>query len=415
MSTPHWLPNRTSQEACDAALRNFERSYGYSATGVWAAPGRVNLIGEHVDYAGGICLPFALEQSTYVAISPRDDDTIRIESWLPSHSEPAKAELRAGNLGPGEISGWLGYALGPIWALREAGLLSPSARGYDVAIVSDVPLGSGLSSSAAIECAVASAVVELEKGDGALADDATRTAIIQAAIRAENEVVGASTGGLDQNISLQGKSGFALAIDFSTGQSYHVPCDLESHDLAILVIDSNAPHSLADGQYASRRGIIDAVTHYCQASTLRDIGDDTAIYAAAQQWATSTGADPDCTNRRVRHVVTEISRTLDAIESLKRADFQAFGCAMYASHKSLKEDYEVTVPQLDLIVDTAKDYGAIGARMTGGGFGGSAIALVPRAEVHPMAQAISRSFAQAEFAPPAFLQATPSPGARRER
>lgn len=391
----------------------FAAQYGADPTGVWAAPGRVNLIGEHVDYAGGVCLPFALNQRTYVAASPREDERIRICSVLPGDSEPVATECAAGSLGPGDIEGWVGYALGPIWALREAGTLPSDPRGYDLAIVSEVPLGSGLSSSAAIECAVGSAVVELELGSESLADPSVRSELIAAAIRAENDVVGASTGGLDQSIAMSGQSGHALKIDFLHGETMQVPFDLDGHGLAILIIDSKAPHSLADGQYASRRGVIDAVAASAEAPTLRAIGDADAIEAAARAWAEKEGYDLDVALRRVRHVSSEIDRTLHAIELLRNDDFEGFGADMYASHASLRDDYEVTVPQLDLIVDTAREFGAIGARMTGGGFGGSAIALVRREDVEPLSQRIAQAFEDAHFDPPAFLAATPSEGARR--
>lgn len=391
----------------------FSERYGMPPTGVWAAPGRVNLIGEHVDYAGGVCLPFALNQCTYVAVAPREDQRIRVCSLLPETDEVLVAECVADALGPEDIEGWVGYALGPIWALRASGTLPAEARGYDLAVVSEVPVGSGLSSSAAIECAVGSAIVELELGAEKLRDEETRRAIIAAAMRAENEVVGASTGGLDQTIAMGAEPGHALSIDFHRGETAQVPCDLDAHGLAILIVDSKAPHSLADGQYASRRGVIDAVAAFAGVSTLREIGDTQAIADAAKKWAEREDYDLDVTLRRVRHVTSEIERTLRAIELLRREDFRGFGRAMDESHNSLRDDYEVTVPQLDLIVDTAREFGALGARMTGGGFGGSAIALVQKEDVEPLARSIAEAFAAAAFDPPAFLTAIPSEGARR--
>ncbi|WP_414437138.1 galactokinase [Corynebacterium xerosis] len=415
-----WSPTRDDATGAADATALFKTAFDASPAGVWAAPGRVNLIGEHVDYAGGICLPFALSQRTWVAVSPREDGLYRLVSDM-GGGQPQVVEIGVDEVGPGSPSDWTGYVVGAIWAQQEAGLLPKQLGGFDIAVTSDVPIGGGLSSSAALECSAALAAHELTVGPiGGPADEAgsdVRSGLVAACIRAENEVVGASTGGLDQRISLFGQSGNALAIDYADDSAVQVPCDLPSHGLAILVIDTKAPHFLADGQYASRRGVIDAVTGGLGVGSLRECDD---ALGAAAEWAAANV--PDGTDagewertvvKRVRHVVSEIERTAKAIGQLKAGDMAGFAESMCASHASLRDDYEVTCPELDLAVDTARSHGAVGARMTGGGFGGSAIALVDAAHVQPIADAIAGAYAVAGFRPPEFLAAVPSAGAEK--
>lgn len=385
----------------------FEETFGEKPEGVWAAPGRVNLIGEHVDYAGGICLPFALSQRTYAALRLRNDGRVHVASILPEAEDVSLFDIALAEVGPGHPSNWAGYVVGSIWAAMQQGVLPADFPGCDIALVSEVPLGAGLSSSAALECSVALGVYELFVGP---ADDDVRLRLVAACISAENDVVGASTGGLDQRISLLGTPGNALAIDYSDDSTRHIPCDLDAAGLAILVINTNAPHTLADGQYASRRGIIDAVSAGLGV-TLREVPN---AEAAAVEWARSAmPGEEDVVRRRVRHVVSEIARTARAIEELEACDFEAFGRSMVESHASLRDDYEVTVIELDSAVDAALKAGALGARMTGGGFGGSAIALVCDSEVEATKQAVLQAAADAGIATPSFLVAVPSAGASR--
>ncbi|WJZ02929.1 galactokinase [Corynebacterium freiburgense] len=383
----------------------FKDMFGYEPEGEWAAPGRVNLIGEHVDYAGGICLPFALSQRTYAAMSLRKDGRVRLVSRMPGEDIAHEFEIALAEVGPGNPANWAGYAVGSIWAAMEQGTLPTNFPGCDIALVSDVPLGAGLSSSAALECSVALGAYELFVGP---ADHAVRMDLIHACITAENSVVGASTGGLDQRISLMGQAGHALAIDYADDSTEQIPCDLDAVDLAILVINTNAPHSLADGQYASRRGIIDAASEGL-GDTLRNIPN--AEEAAVAWAAKAMPGDEELVRRRVRHVVTEIERTARAIEELKAGDFAAFGQSMIQSHASLRDDYEVTVIELDTAVDAALAAGALGARMTGGGFGGSAIALVHADKIEATKQAVLEAAEERGLATPEFLVAVPSAGA----
>lgn len=418
-----WMPARSRDAAADDATALFRDHFGAEPAGCWAAPGRVNLIGEHVDYAGGICLPFALAHSTVVAAAPRDDAILRVVSAPVGggDGEPLAAEVDLRRVGPDGPRSWTGYVAGAVWAAAQAGIApvldDGAPRGLDAAIVSDVPLGAGLSSSAALECSAALAAVEL--GAGREATEEERRILVPACMRAENEVVGASTGGLDQRVSVFGRAGAALAIDFLEDSDEQVPFDVAAHDLAVLVIDTNAPHTLADGQYASRRGVIDGVTEQAGVATLREAADPGA---AADAWAAGTvpeGATAeewrDVVVRRVRHVLSEIRRTAAAIGELRDGDFPAFGRSMCASHTSLRDDYEVTCPELDLAVDEAMAAGALGARMTGGGFGGSSIALLPAGEAESVAARIAGAFASAGFAEPRFAVAVPSDGAARVR
>lgn len=404
----NWFSTRSNEQAIADVTALFREHFTEPA-GVWSAPGRVNLIGEHVDYAGGICLPFALSQRTYVAAALNHDGVYRVVSQFGvenTQAETMHTEIAMDQVCPGYPDNWAGYVVGTVWA---AGLEVP---GLDIAIVSDVPVGAGLSSSAALECSVALAAADLSK------TTIDRTALMHAAIRAENEVVGASTGGLDQRIALFAEPGHALAIDFATDSTHQVPFQIADRGLAVLITNTNAPHSLADGQYASRRAVVDGVT--------ADLGVESLHYAdnaeaASARWASANnpeGVDAAAwqatVGKRVRHIVSEIARTATAIEQLRAGDLAGFGESMQASHASLRDDYEVSVAQLDVSVDVAMQHGALGARMTGGGFGGSSIALLPSENVEVAAEAIARAFAEAGFAEPEFAVALPGAGARRE-
>lgn len=405
---PNWFTTRTDEELATAARRLFMATFaedeaGAAApepVGVWAAPGRVNLIGEHIDYAGGASIPFALEQNTAVAVRPRTDGAIRIASEF--DGSVAQACVPLSSVKPGHPADWAGYVAGAIWAAVEADLLR--CDGLDVAIVSDVPVGSGLSSSAALECSIAVAAYELDHGH--LPDDAARAGLVEACIRAENEVVGASTGGLDQNASLFGQRGKALFLDFATGAVERIPFDIASQDLVLLIADTNAPHTLSDGQYASRRGVIDDVQS-AAGCTIRDI-PDAVDFAAIVAEKSSDSAE--LYQRRVRHVVEETERTLSAASALCASDMDTFRQLMRDSHVSLRDLYEVTTPELDSAFKAA---GELGARMTGGGFGGAVIALIGKDDVDATAQAIEEAAAQQGFPAPTFVVARPGEGARR--
>ena len=376
----------------------FRDLHGANPDGVWAAPGRVNLIGEHTDYNGGLCLPLALPHRTFVALRRRDDDAVSLASAEPSAEGPWTGRL--GDIAPGAVTGWLGYPVGVAWALRQEGY---PVHGFDVVVESCVPVGAGLSSSAALECAVAVALDE-SFDLGLAASDVGRARLAAACVRAENEIAGVPTGGMDQTASLRTKADHALLLDTSDGAVRHVPLGLAAAGLALLVIDTRAPHQLADGQYAERREACEASAARLCVTTLREVADLDAAVAAL---------DTDVARRRVRHVVTEIARVRDVVALLDEGRVAEIGPLLDSSHVSLRDDYEVSCPELDLAVDTARSSGALGARMTGGGFGGSAIALVPTDAIGRVADAVTAAFADAGFAPPGFLIARPSSSAAR--
>ena len=393
--TLKWIESRGDEKLAAAGSELFQSEFGYHESGIYAAPGRVNLIGEHIDYAAGASIPFALPHSTAVAAAPRDDGRIRAVS----EAGMLRDEAALADVAPGSPSGWLGYVAGTVWALY------PECAGFDFAIVSDVPLGSGLSSSAALECSVVLAAFDLMEGREPT--DSDRHRMVEAAIRAENEVVGASTGGLDQNASVFARAGEALFIDFYTSQTKRVPFDLEESGNALVIADTNAPHTLSDGQYASRRGLIDRVMADMGANGLRE---GTSPVVAARQWAETAGEDADLVERRVRHVVEETHRTIKAADALEARDFDIFRDLMRDSHVSLRDDYQVTTPELDCAFAAA---GETGARMTGGGFGGAVIALVAEDEVNTVAQKIADAAAREHFPEPTFYVGLPGQGARK--
>lgn len=446
---PDWWTTRSDEQLAADARALFATSFGEDAhcEGVWAAPGRVNLIGEHVDYAGGMSVPFALPQNTAAAVGRRTDRLLRLVS-VPAGVASAQVtdvvEVSLDDIGPGRPSGWAGYAAGAVWAGLQDGVI-PTCDGLDIALVSDVPLGAGLSSSAALECSVALAAFELATERPPEADELS--ALVAACIRAENEVVGASTGGLDQRSSFYGRAGTALAVDFLSDTVEAVPCDLAAVGLSLLIINTNAQHRLVDGQYASRRGVIDAVSDHLGVRTLGETlagaPDTAALEDAVTSWSTSrqardllggseeTGqvAQDEVTRtalRRVRHVVEEIRRTReDAVPMLRggrafpvdggASGEQSLGDLMNDSHASLRDLYEVTVPELDSAQDVAMACGALGARMVGGGFGGSVIALVGQDDVAQVATGVTEEAARRGFPAPTFFTAEPSAGARRIR
>ncbi|ALE34179.1 hypothetical protein IY73_00980 [Lawsonella clevelandensis] len=427
--------------SADAAAQLFADTYGYEPTGVWSAPGRVNVIGEHVDYAGGICLPFAINRRTYCAAALREDGVIRLASRLPYSRKASRWEGKLAEIGPGNPSSWPGYPAGVIWSMWQdadaIGVNLTENSGFDMVFVSDVPLAAGLSSSAAIELAAACAVFDLtgpglESLDEGRLDEPSNH-LIAACIRAENDVVGASTGGLDQSVSFRGRVGEVLELDMGENAVAEVPFDLDSNGLAILVMNTNAPHSLSDGQYASRRAVVDRVMEGLNVTAPHR---EHKLVDRAVEWAaTQTEAEKkkgkqawlDLVARRMRHIVTESRRTESLVQALRKgalgdpkdADavrgLEQVGGLMTASHESLRDDYEVSCPELDSAVDAALECGAWGARMTGGGFGGSAIALINAEDVDKVGKAVLASAAQLGLATPSFLVAVPSEGAGRDK
>ncbi len=380
-----------------AVADQFARAFGGAPEGVWRAPGRVNLIGEHVDYNAGLCMPIALPHSTFAAVRRRDDGRVRLVS-AQQPDEPWEGPLT--EIAPGSPPGWAGYLAGVLWALREDGVDVP---GVDVAVDSAVPMGAGLSSSAALECSLALAVAELVGLD---TDDDGRAALAAACVRAENEIALASTGGLDQTVSLRARAGHALLLDCRDHHVEHAPLDLDEAGLALLVCDTRAPHRLVQSEYAARRRDCTRAAELLGVTTLREVED---LDDAERR----LGASDPALVPRVRHVVTEIARVREFTDLL-RADLLAdVGPLMDASHESLRDDYEVSSAELDLAVETARAAGAFGARMTGGGFGGSIVALVPAGDLGAVSAAVETAFADAGLALPAFVRAVAAAAAER--
>jgi galactokinase len=376
----------------DDAEATFRREFGTAPTGLWAAPGRVNLIGEHTDYNDGFVLPFALPQRTVAAAGPAPAGT-----WTVSSTD-AEGEISFGHTEPGEVTGWAGYPAGVVWALRETGFDVPGAR---IALSSDVPVGAGVSSSAALESAVLTALVDLGDLDLPLEK---RPAVAQ---RAENQYVGVPSGILDQSASIRCQEGKALFLDCRSLEVEQIPFDLAAAGLAILVINSNAPHQHVDGEYGARRKSCEAAAAALGVRALRDVSVDELPAALAR-------LDDDVMRRRVRHVVTEDQRVLDTVALLRAGSVREIGPLLTASHESMRVDFEITVDQVDVAVRAALGAGAYGARMTGGGFGGSAIALVPAAIVDDVSSAIRDAFRDEMRTPPEISSVVPGPGARRD-
>jgi galactokinase len=370
----------------------FRERTGRDPEGVWAAPGRVNLIGEHTDYNDGFVLPAAIDRLVLVAAGRRAGGRLRL--WSLQAEPPADLELAG--IGPGTVGGWAAYPAGVAWALGQAGV---ELGGADLVVDGDVPAGSGLSSSAALECATATALADL---GGAGLD---RAALAGLARRAENEVVGVPSGVMDQMVSMLGRAGHALFLDTRSLGAEQVPLPLEAAGLCLVVIDTRAGHRLVDGAYADRRAACQAAAAVLGVPALRD-----ATPALLERYATALG-DPGL--RRARHVVTENARVLAAVELLRAGDLDRLGPLLAASHASLRDDYEVSSPELDTAVEAAVAAGAVGARMTGAGFGGSAIALVETALAGRVADRARDTFAAAGFGPPQVTAVVPSDGARR--
>lgn len=402
-----WSAALSAEEGRKLAAQLFEETFGYQPQDVWSAPGRVNVIGEHVDYNGGPCLPIALPHRAFIAYSPREDRLLRLVS---PQTREAVDELDLDRIAPrgceGEVSGWAAYLSGVAWALEKSGY--GPLHGFDAALYSCVPRGGGLSSSAALECAMAVAIDEAENlglaGPLSAPNDQGRAILVECARMAENQIAGANTGGLDQTASLRCLSGHALALDCRDMSVEHIPFDLESQGLALLVIDTRAAHSLADGQYGQRRADCEEAARQLGVDQLVDIED---LEAATQ------ALSDERLIKRMRHVVSEIARTRALIELLQEGllegdRLKVVGALMNDSHDSLRDDYEVSCLELDVAVDAARAAGAYGARMTGGGFGGSAIALVDRELLEETAQAVAQAYSERGLGAPAFIVAVPS-------
>jgi galactokinase len=372
----------------------FAAAFGRAPQTVWAAPGRVNVIGEHTDYNDGFSLPIALPMVTTAAVAARDDDRL----GLASAQRPGEiVEVDRAELAPGSVEGWAAYVAGAVWALGQAG---HTVGAFDILIDGAVPEGSGLSSSAALECAVVGALAQLA------GLDISRPDLARVARHIENDFVGAPTGIMDQMASLLCEEHHALLLDARSLDVTQVPFGLVAEGLSLLVIDTRAPHTHVDSEYAARRRTCEEAARILGVPALRDVPQE------ALEGHGLDRLDP-VARRRVRHVVTENARVLRTVELLEHGRVREIGPLLTASHASLRDDYEVSVPELDVAVDAALRAGVYGARMTGGGFGGSAIALADTDRLGRVQTAVEAAYADHSFTAPRFFPAVPSAGARR--
>ena len=373
----------------------FESTLDRPPAGVWSAPGRVNLIGEHTDYNGGYVLPFAINLRTEAAAARRSDHRLSAQSL----QRPGEViEFALDELRTDVDFGWAGYVLGVVWALRERGY---DIGGLDIVVDGAVPTGSGLSSSAAIECAVALAALELHD------IDIPREELAKIAQFAENNFVGVPCGLMDQMAASVCEADHALFFDVRDDVREQVPFAPHDDDLALLVIDTRAQHAHAGGEYAERRRSCEQAAKQLDVAFLRDI-------PASDLDAATSRLDDDVLRRRARHIITENDRVLTTVARLRTGRLREIGPILTASHLSMRDDFEISAPELDTAVDAALAAGALGARMTGGGFGGSAIALTEAAAVAEVTDAVEAAFLRRGFISPQIWAPRTSSGVRRE-
>ena len=374
----------------EKAKSGFLEAFSTEPAGVWSAPGRANLIGEHTDYNNGFVFPFGIDRRTFVALSPRKDMLCRISSALDAKTHEYEISKKM----PKNLD-WALYPLGVAWVMRES-----AKSGFDAYIVSDVPVGAGLSSSAAIECSVATALNEIWSAGK------SRQELALIGQQAENEVVGAPTGIMDQTASMLAQKDAAVMIDCQSLETELVPMGLSSQGLVVAVIDTRVAHRHSDGGYRSRRDACEKGAKKMGVSSLRELGE-----ADLPQMEEKLD---DVTYRRCKHVVTENRRVLDAVESLKKGDLARLGELLLQSHASMRDDFEISVVELDTAVELAMEVGAVGARMTGGGFGGAAIAIIDQSKMELLREHCKAIFAKKGFAEPNVFSVAPSEGARKD-
>ena len=368
----------------------FQSLFGQAPEVIGQAPGRVNLIGEHIDYSEGFVLPFAIADRSFAAISRNTSGLVRVAS---SQRKDRIFTIDIRDVKPGSNGDWEKYVLGVIWALEIE-------TGIDILVDGTVPAGAGLSSSAALECSVAVALnllFQLGKTSADLARDTQR---------AENVYVGVPCGIMDQSVSLMAEEGSALLLDCLDLSTENIPFNVASSGLELLIIDTQAHHALTDGGYAERRASCESAASKLGVRSMRTLTMD-ALLAGKEALSETEFI-------RARHAVTEIARVMDAVTALRASDFATLGALINQSHISLRDDYTVSCPELDAAVDASLASGALGARMVGGGFGGSAIALIQASDVAKVKEAVSQAFASHGFKAPRFFTSLPSAGASAE-
>ncbi|MFQ6197942.1 galactokinase [Streptomyces sp. NPDC000405] len=378
-----------------AAATAFRGVYGTGCEGVWAAPGRVNLIGEYTDVNDGFVMPLALPLRTGVAARARADGRLRLHS---ADIPGGVVTVAPDELRPGAVRGWAAYPAGVLWALREAG---HAVAGADLHVESDVPVGAGLSSSAALEVATALAL------DGLYGLGFARPELARLARRAENAFAGVPCGIMDQTAAACCEAGHVLFLDTRDLTRRHLPFDLAAHGLRLLVVDTRVKHDLGEGEYARRRAGCEAAARALGVRALRDVpyGE---LDVAVRELRAVPGA-----GALVRHVVSENERVRAVATLLDAGDPRSTGPLLTAGHASLRDDFAVSCPELDLVVATATGAGALGARMTGGGFGGSAVVLTDETTADTVERAVTAAFAAAGYATPRVFAVEAGEGARR--
>ncbi len=365
----------------------FHELFGHAPQVIAEAPGRVNLIGEHIDYSEGFVLPFAIADRTFALIAKNGTSSVRIAS---QQRKNRIFTIEISDIHPGSAGDWEKYVLGVIWTLGIS-------EGIDILVDGHVPGGAGLSSSAALECSVAVGLNALFGLNKTLED------LARATQKAENDYVGMPCGIMDQSVSLMGREGAALLLDCRDLSTESVPFNVASAGLELLIIDTQAHHALVDGGYAERRASCEAVAAQFEIPSMRHL---TIEYLQSHKAEIS-----EVEYKRARHAVTEIARVLAAVTALKNSDWLTLGSLITASHISLRDDYTVSCPELDVAVEAALAAGALGSRMVGGGFGGSAIALIPANQIDNVKEAIKNAYAARGFKPPRFFTSLPSAGA----
>lgn len=371
-----------------------------NSCGVWFAPGRANLMGEHTDYNEGLVLPFALAQGVTATLTLRDDGLLVMASkQMPDEIVTVPVD----ELSPASVRGWAAYPAGVAWALHSEGVAVPGAS---IEIDSDLPVGAGVSSSAALECAVA-------LGLSALSGlSMPRRALATVARQAENEFVGAPTGIIDQHASLLCEAGHAMLLDCATRSITQVPFCPAAAGVTSLIIDTRVAHALVSGDYARRRAECEEAARQLGVPFL---GQVTSVSDVSRL------EDP-VLRRRARHVISDSARARAIADALAAPDsatpdhaeiYEFIGKLLTAAHASLRDDFEVSWPEADVTVETAIAAGAYGARMIGGGFGGSVLALLPTSRAAAVRTAITQAFTQRQWTTPEFHEAVPSAAARR--
>ena len=378
----------TDAERRDAAVRGHLAAYGVEPSAVAFAPGRVNLIGEHIDYNGGLVFPVALPFGTACTVSPRDDGTLHVVS---ASVDAPPVVVPVDELDSAARQGWWSYVVG---AFAHSRSRSAFPDGASIRVDGDVPVGAGLSSSASLECAV---LVALDTAAGRWHDPMTVALGAQAA---EHEYAGVPCGIMDQAASMLGRADSAVLLDSATLHHEHVPLHLAEQGVALVVINTRAHHELTDGGYAERRAACERAAAALGEQFLVD-ADLSAVEAL-----------PEPERRRARHVVTEQARVRAAVRAFGTGDLGSVGALFAASHASLRDDFEVSCPELDLAVSAAVDAGALASRMTGGGFGGSTVSLVRVDDVARVTAAVAAAFASEGFVEPEVLVVEAADGAR---